>query len=86
MEQPTVVAIGPHQLNKISDTLVTVRYPVDATTVISMQPDGRIELRPEGARGPYEVALLKGDRLVYAPLGTEGDVFLLPFTDAMPNS
>jgi hypothetical protein len=84
MTDPLVLGIGPHQLNKLDDTHVTVRYPPTATTVISIQPDGRIETRPEGTCGPYEVALLAGDRLVYAPEGVEGSVYILPYASVLP--
>jgi hypothetical protein len=81
---PIVLAVGPHQIIRISDTLVTVRYPPDATTVLSMQPDGRVETRPEGACGPYELALLGADRLVYAPKGAAGAVYLIPYAPELP--
>lgn len=81
----SIQAIGPHQINRVTDTLVTVRYPATDTTVISMQPDGRFELRPAGTAGPYELARLESDRLVYAPLGSGGGVWLLPYAGDIPN-
>jgi hypothetical protein len=78
--------IGPHQLNRVTDTVVTVTYPVGATTVLSVQPDGTLDLRPEGSQGPYELAVLLVDRLVYAPLGAAGAAFLLPYADTIPNA
>lgn len=81
-----VTAIGPHQLNAVTDDLVTVTYPVGSNTVLSVQPDGSWETRMQGAQGPYELALKKVDRLVYAPQGAEGPVFLVPFADAIPNA
>jgi hypothetical protein len=80
-----VLAIGPHQITRISDELVTVTYPAGATTVLSVQPDGALETRPAGAQGPYELAVLKVDRLVYAPIGDAGPVYLLPYSDEIPN-
>jgi hypothetical protein len=80
-----VVAIGPHQLNVIEGDLVTVTYPVGADTVMSVQPDGTIETRPAGSRGPYENGLRRPDRIVFAPLGRAGKVFLAPFTETIPN-
>jgi hypothetical protein len=80
-----VTAIGPHQLNRITEALVTVTYPAGQTTVLSVQPDGTLETRPAGAQGPYELALLKVDRLVYAPIGDAGAVYLLPYSDEIPN-
>jgi hypothetical protein len=80
----TVLAVGPHQLQKLDATHVTVRWPVGETTVLSIQPDGQIDTRPEGTCGPYEVALLAGDRLVYAPQGAEGPVYIVPYTSALP--
>jgi hypothetical protein len=80
-----VVAIGPHQINRLDGDLVTVAYPVGTTTVLSVQPDGTIETRPPGASGPYERAILKPDRLIYAPVGPHGKVFIVPYVDALPN-
>jgi hypothetical protein len=80
-----VLAIGPHQITRINDELVTVTYPAGATTVLSVQPDGTLETRPAGAQGPYELAVLKVDRLVYAPIGDAGPVYLLPYSDEIPN-
>ncbi len=80
-----VVAIGPHQINIIDGDLVTVTYPVGADTVLSVQPDGTIETRPPGSRGPYETGLKRPDRIIFAPLGRGGNVYLVPFTETIPN-
>jgi len=81
-----VAAIGPHQITRLDgDELVTVTYPAGTTTVLSVQPDGRIETRPAGANGPYERAVLKSDRLIYAPVGPAGAVYLVPYADVLPN-
>jgi len=80
----SVHAIGPHQLTVVDDTHVTV-HPVGSTEVWSCQPEGHFELRPEGTAGPYEIALKQGDRLVYAPLGADGNVYLVPFAGTIPN-
>jgi hypothetical protein len=80
-----VVAIGPHQLNELDGDLVTVTYPVGADTVLSVQPDGTVETRPPGSRGPYETGLRRPDRIIFAPLGPNGSVFLAPFTEVIPN-
>ena len=81
-----VAAIGPHQITRLDgDALVTVTYPAGTTTVLSVQPDGRIETRPAGANGPYERAVLKSDRLIYAPVGPAGAVYLVPYADTLPN-
>ena len=37
-------------------------------TVISVQPDGAIETRPAGTKGPYERATVIGNTLIYRPL------------------
>jgi hypothetical protein len=86
----TVPAIGPHQVLTIGtapggESFVTVTHPPGATTVLSVQPDGRIDTRPQGTQGPYETALLAGDRVIYAPQGPTGGVFILPFTPVIPN-
>jgi len=85
-----VLAIGPQQIHDVGKTpegadLVTVTYPVGATTVLSIQPDGSVQTRLAGACGPYELALLQPDRLVYAPLGPAGAVFVIPYSDVIPN-
>jgi len=78
--------IGPHQLNGITDSdEVTVTYPVGSDTVLSAQPDGTWQLVPFGTTGPYERAIVKPDRLVFAPLGPEGFAFVVPYTDVIPN-
>jgi hypothetical protein len=42
---------------------------------------------PAGFEGPTNWAVLKPDRLVYAPSGAEGMVFLLPWAgDDVPNA
>jgi hypothetical protein len=82
-----VVAIGPHQINPLDDggEFVTVTYPVGADTVLSVQPDGTVETRPPGSRGPYETGLKRPDRIIFAPLGPAGSVYLAPFVEAIPN-
>jgi hypothetical protein len=77
-----------HQINRIegSDD-VTVTYPVgaDPKTVLSAQPNGTFLTVPFGTEGPYERARLKPDRLVFAPLGSDGTAYLLPYADQIPN-
>ena len=80
-----VVAIGPHQINQLDGDLVTVTYPVGADTVLSVQPDGTIETRPPGSQGPYERGIKRPDRIIFAPLGPNGAVYLAPFTEVIPN-
>lgn len=81
-----VLAIGPHQIHVLDGDRVTVAYPAGASTVLSVQPDGSMETRPAGSAGPYETAILAGDRLVYAPTGVEGAVYLLPYAAEIPNA
>jgi hypothetical protein len=81
-----VRCIGPHQIHRIADSdEVTVTYPVGSDTVLSAQPDGTWTLVPFGTEGPYERAIVKPDRLVFAPLGPDGAAFLVPYTDVIPN-
>jgi hypothetical protein len=82
-----IACIGPHQINPVAGRadVVTVTYPVGSNTVLSMQPDGTITTAPAGTAGPYECAVLKPDRLVYAPLGANGTAYLLPYVDQIPN-
>ena len=65
--------------------LMTATYPAGHATVLSVQPNGKPEARPPGTEGPYELAVGQADRLVYAPLGTQGAVFLVPYCAAVPN-
>jgi len=66
---------------------VTVTYPPAAGTVVSVQPTGAVELRPPGTQGPCEVGVLHPDRIVYAPAGAAGAVFLLPYAgEGLPNT
>jgi hypothetical protein len=80
-----VVAIGPHQINILEGDFVTVTYPVGADTVMSVQPGGEVETRPANSHGPYETGLKRPDRIIFAPLGRAGNVYLVPFTETIPN-
>jgi hypothetical protein len=81
-----VRCIQPHQINRLADSEdVTVTYPPGSETVLSVQPNGTALLVPLGTQGPYERARLKPDRLVFAPQGSDGHAYLLPYTDQIPN-
>lgn len=82
-----VLAIGPHQIHWLDEAsgLCTVMYPSGSTTVLSVQPDGTVESRPQGSNGPYERAILAADRLIYAPVGPAGKMFLVPYAAVSPN-
>jgi hypothetical protein len=82
-----VLAVGPHQINLLDEAsgLCTVTYPAGSTTVLSVQPDGTVQSRPQGAAGVYERAILQSDRLIYAPTGPVGKVFVVPYVDVLPN-
>lgn len=70
-----------------TDHWVTATYPPALGTVLSVQPSGAVRLAPEGSEGPHEWAVLKPDRLVYAPAGSKGAVFLLPYAgNDLPNT
>jgi hypothetical protein len=70
-----------------TDTWVTVTHPPCCGTVVSVQADGGVRLAPPGTQGPCETGLLKPDRIVYAPHGAAGAVYLLPFAgEALPNT
>lgn len=73
-----VEAISASQLNQQPNGQFTVTYPLGATTVLSVQPDGTIQTRPQGTAGPYEVCSSDGSKLTYAPLAPKGPVFILP--------
>lgn len=83
-----ILAIGPHQINLIAEPFVTVTYPPgnpDAT-VLSIQPGGEIQTREEGTQGPYETAIRLPDRVIFAPMGPTGAVYIFPFTEQIPNA
>jgi hypothetical protein len=80
-----IQCIHAHQLTWLDDVHATVTYPVGSQTVLSVQPDGTWTLMPLGTQGPYERALVKSDRLVFAPKGTAGSAWILPYTNAIPN-
>jgi hypothetical protein len=48
---------------------------VSPTEVLSVQPDGRYETRPQTAIGPWETAKLNGDKLVF---NSDGHVYVIP--------
>lgn len=84
----TVEAIGPSQINVLGPSasgaqIVTVTYPVGSDTVLSVQNDGSIQTRPHGTDGPWERAVLKGDRLIY---NSGGRFFLIPYASESPNA
>lgn len=80
-----VFSLPPPTLN--TDRWVTVTYPPSLGTVLSVRPDGTPGVSPSGSEGPTNWAVLKPDRLVYAPLGAAGAAFLLPYAgDDVPNA
>jgi hypothetical protein len=44
-----------------------------------------VETRPANSPGPYETGLKRPDRIIFAPLGPAGSVFIVPFTETIPN-
>lgn len=57
-----------------------VRYPsTSSLTVLSVQPDGRIETRPINAIGPWETCRIEGNRLVFPDV--DGKRFALLLVD-----
>jgi hypothetical protein len=80
-----IETIGPAQLVMLDDVRAVVWYPPGQTdTVLSIQPAGTPETRPADARGPYEVCLVQPDRVVYAPTGPSGAVYIIPYTADLP--
>lgn len=53
------------QCNIIGNTLNPTSWGTD---VLSVQPDGSIEHRPQGTAGPYEIYKLVGDIAIYTPV------------------
>jgi hypothetical protein len=74
----TEEVVTQEQLNASSNAgRVTVTYPAGTSTVLSVQPDGSIQTRPNGTDGPWEAAIvLPNGNLLYQPLGTVGYIVL----------
>jgi len=81
----TVHAIHRQQLNDLGNGEFTVRYPADADTVLSIQPDGSVQTRPHGTTGAYERCRRNGTSLAFRPLGVKGATYIVPIVDDAPN-
>lgn len=79
-----VTMVLAEKLNPQPDGSVTVTFPRGASTVLSVQPDGRFETRPAGTSGPFERAILTPQGLVFSP--TSAVAFLVPYVPKVPNS
>ena len=51
-------------------------------TVMSVQPDGRVESRPAGSAGAYEQATIVGNNLAFRPVS--GKVYVFPYVSEIP--
>lgn len=97
----SVTAIGPTRINKQGGDIVTVKVgpekgivttlpdgtkrPAIPDDVVSVSPDGKIEGRVAGTANAYERAVQKPDRVIFAPLGSAGNVYIFPYVDELPN-
>lgn len=63
-------------------TRYTVNWPHGATTVLSVQPDGSYQTRPQGTAGAYEVCQKSGDKLVFSPR-SDGTVYVVPIIEGL---
>jgi len=59
--------------------------PAQAGDVLSIQPDGVAQARPEGTTGLYERCVKVAAGLVYRPVGIDGRSFLIPCAWDAPN-
>ena len=57
----------------------TARHPTNASTVLSVQPDGTIQTRPAGTAGGYEEFRIEGNRAVFPDVN--GLVFTIPLVE-----
>ena len=83
-----MIAIGKmFELEYIADRLVThadgaVSVINRDGTVMSVQPDGAVQVRPAGSYGAYERSVIVGNHLVYCPTGERA--FAFPFAASLP--
>jgi hypothetical protein len=56
------------KVNNQANGQVTLEFPDG--TVMSCQPDGTIQSRPNGTAGAYELCNINGNVIVYNPIGT----------------
>ena len=56
-------------LNPQANGLVTLTINNATQEVLSVQPDGTWQTRPKGTAGPFELAAVNGNALVYNPNG-----------------
>ena len=47
--------------------------------VVSVQPDGRVEFRPEGSNGAYEEFFVRGNRAIFPDV--DGLTYAIPFEE-----
>lgn len=69
-----------HHINTYGDK---VTFSMLDNRVLSVQPDGSIQYRPEGTAGPFELAVLIGDKLIYNPISGL-NVFVFAFINRLP--
>jgi len=91
-----IEAIAQDMCIDAGDDYVTVTIGADPTIkrqdgspsedgdVLSMQPNGDIQARPEGSRGAYELAKIVGPWIVYRPV-VGGRCRLVPLATDWPN-
>lgn len=63
----TPIRLADH-LNQQADN-GTVTVSLTDGTVLSIQPDGSQQTRPAGTAGPWEIARINGNVLIYSPDG-----------------
>jgi len=73
-----IEVIRKEQLNNQPDGTVTVTYPADTTTVLSVGPNGIIDTRPQGTAGEWEKFSVTSKGLVIKHPKTS---FLVPYAD-----
>jgi hypothetical protein len=77
--------VGPFllidHLNRKPDGTVTASLA--SGEVVSIQPDGRTETRPEGTEGPWERGTLAGDKVIY---NSAGNIYVFAFFERVPNT
>lgn len=77
---PIVEMVEVTSLNEQPDGTVTVSFT--GGSVMSVQPDGTVQVRPAFTHGPYEKAVRDGNLLIFHPV--VGGAYAFAFVERIP--